>query len=185
MRKIFNGLIGLVVLALLGWIVATPWLAAQDLAEAAERGDARALERRVDFPKLRESMKEELNARMAEEVRARSGSDRLAGLGALFGPSLISGAVDALITPQAVSAMVQTGDAPKAPGRGDSRAEVEAKADAVVRSMGYRDLNTFAIRFRDAKNPDDRSVTLLMKRRGLVDWKLEAVELPRRDDAAG
>jgi hypothetical protein len=184
MRKLVNGLIGLLVLAFLGWVVATPWLAAQDLAEAAERGDARALERRVDFPKLRDSLKEELNARMADEVRARSGSDRLAGLGALFGPALISGAVDALVTPQAVSAMVQTGEAPKAPGRGDSEAEVEAKADTIERTLGYRDLNTFAIGFRDTANPDDRSVTLLMKRRGFFDWKLEAVELPRRDDAA-
>lgn len=185
MRKILNGLIGLAAVALVAWFVAAPWLAAQDLAQAAERGDARALEHRVDFPKLRDSMKGELNARVTDEVRARSGSDRLAGLGALFGPALISGAVDALVTPQAVSMMVKTGDAPKAPGRGDSRAEVEQKAQEVERTMGYRDLNTFAIGFRDPQRPDDRSVTLLMKRRGLIDWKLEAVELPRRDDAAG
>ncbi|MBX9575802.1 MAG: DUF2939 domain-containing protein [Caulobacteraceae bacterium] len=172
-RKLINGLAVVAGVVFLGWFAATPYLAAKALGEAAERGDARALERLVDFPALRDSMKTEFNERLVGEMRARGEDDPLGGLGAFLGPAIISGAVDALVTPQAVSLMVRSGKTPKAgetPPAADDRPEPK-------RSLGYRDPNTFAIRFEDAER-DDRSVTLLMKRRGVFGWKLAAIDLP-------
>jgi hypothetical protein len=177
-RKLINGLAAAVAVVFLGWFAASPWLAAKALGDAAERGDAQALERLVDFPRFRDSMKQEFNARFVEEMRASSGDDPLAGLGALLGPALISGAVDALVTPQAIAMMVRTGEAPKA----EDVARPEPKADEPEpkRTLGYRDLNTFAINFEDGRRAD-RSITLLMKRDGLFGWKLAAVDLPERE----
>ncbi|HEV2081876.1 MAG TPA: DUF2939 domain-containing protein [Brevundimonas sp.] len=181
-RKLITGFAVAVGALLLGWFVASPWLAAKALGDAAERGDVQAMERLVDFPRFRDSMKQEFNARFVEEMRASSGGDPLAGLGALLGPALISGAVDALVTPQAIAMMVRTGEAPEADEV--TRAEPEKDQPEPKRTLGYRDLNTFAIGFQDAER-QDRAITLLMKRRGLFGWKLEAVDLPERAAPAG
>lgn len=176
-RKLIVGLAAAALAVLLAVYFASPFAAARALGEAAREGDSAALERLVDFPRFRDSMKQEFNARFVEELRAGSGDDPFAGLGALLGPALISGAVDALVTPQAIALMVRTGEAPKA---GDA---VERAPDAdepePKRTLGYRDLNTFAIGFEDVERKE-RSITLLMKRRGLFGWKLEAVDLPER-----
>lgn len=169
-RKLITGVVAAAVLAAAGF-VASPWLAAKALGDAAERGDVRELERLVDFPSLRDSMKQEANARLVQEMRAEGGT--LGGLGALLGPALISGAVDALVTPQGVAVMVRTGQEPETePGATPKTDEPEPE-----RTLGYRDLNTFAIGFKDVRR-DDRAVTLLMKRDGLFGWKLAAIDLP-------
>jgi hypothetical protein len=160
----------------------SPFLAARALGEAASAGDARALERLVDFPRFRDSLKSEFNARLVGEMRGRTGGDDpLAGLGALLAPTLISGAVDALVTPQAIALMVRTGRTPRPGARDADPATPEKEAR---RTLGYRDLNTFAIGFDEPGRPGDRALTLLMKRRGLFDWKLEAVDLPEAETEA-
>lgn len=176
-RKLITGLAAAVGVVFLGWFVASPWLAAKALGDAAERGDAAALERLVDFPRFRDSMKQEFNARFVAEMRASSGDDPFAGLGALLGPALISGAVDALVTPQAIALMVRTGEAPDAEDVVDPTPEADKPEPK--RTLGYRDLNTFAINFQDAER-EDRAITLLMKRDGLFGWKLAAVDLPEK-----
>ena len=180
-RKLITGLALAAGIVFLGWFVASPWLAAKALGDAAERGDAAALERLVDFPRFRDSMKQEFNARFVDEMRASSGDDPFAGLGALLGPALISGAVDALVTPQAIALMVRTGEAPEA--EEVARPEPGADEPEPRRTLGYRDLNTFAINFEDARRAD-RSITLLMKRDGLFAWKLAAIDLPEREAPA-
>ena len=48
---------------------ASPLLAARSLVQAAKAGDEAGLERQVDFPAFRASLKDELNARMMAEMR--------------------------------------------------------------------------------------------------------------------
>lgn len=176
-RKLITGLVVAAGVVFLGWFAASPFLAARALGDAAEKGDAEALERLVDFPALRDSMKQEFNARFVDEMRGSSGDDPFAGLGALLGPALISGAVDALVTPQAIALMVRTGEAPEARDAADPQARADEPEPK--RTLGYRDLNTFAINFQDAGR-EDRAITLLMKRDGLFGWKLAAIDLPEK-----
>ena len=92
---------------------ASPLLAARSLVQAAKTGNEQALERQVDFPAFRASLKDELSARMVSEMRKDDRLGGLSGLGMLLAPTLVSGAVDAFVTPQAISLMVQEGKAPK------------------------------------------------------------------------
>ena len=180
-RKPLIALGAAVAVLFVGAWAGSPFLAARALGEAAREGDARALERLVDFPRFRDSLKSEFNARFVGEMRSRGGEgDPLAGLGALLAPTLISGAVDALVTPQAVALMVRTGQTPRPDARDADPVTPEKEAR---RTLGYRDLNTFAIGFDEPGRPGDRALTLLMKRHGLFDWKLEAVDLPEEKAA--
>ncbi len=154
---------------------ASPLLAARSLIQAAKTGDERALERQVDFPAFRASLKDELNARMMVEMRKdkRLGDSGLSGLGMLLAPALVGGAVDAFVTPQAIALMVQEGRAPKPEIK---REEPKSENKRVRQSWGYRDLDTFAVTLTRDDQPDEQ-VSLLMKRRNLFGWKLAAIDL--------
>ncbi len=136
---------------------ASPLLAARSLIQAAKAGDEKGLERQVDFPAFRASLKDELNARMMAEMRndPRMADSGLSGLGMLLAPAIVGGAVDAFVTPQAISMMVQEGRTPK-----------PAFSIAVTLT-------------RD--DQPDEAVSLLMKRRNLFGWKLAAIDLGAPD----
>ena len=158
---------------------ASPLLAARSLVQAAKAGDEKGLERQVDFPAFRASLKDELSERMVSEMRkdSRLKDSGLSGLGMLLAPALLGGAVDAFVTPQAISAMVQEGEAPK-PDLAKVEPETGTRSESkkVRQSWGYRDLDTFAVTLTRDDQPDEQ-VSLLMKRRNLFGWKLAAIDL--------
>jgi hypothetical protein len=158
---------------------ASPFVAVQGLISAAKAGDEAALERKVDFPALRQSMKDEMNTRLVAEMRQDLGDkdSALSGLGLLLAPSLISGAVDALVTPKAVAVMVTEAREPRgADAVGPAEPRAEDREDKIRRSYSYRGLNTFAVTLTQADKPDER-LSLLMQRSNLFFWKLAGVEL--------
>ncbi|WP_286951322.1 MULTISPECIES: DUF2939 domain-containing protein [Brevundimonas] len=157
---------------------ASPLLAARSLIQAAKAGDEKGLERQVDFPAFRASLKDELNARMMAEMRndPRMADSGLSGLGMLLAPAIVGGAVDAFVTPQAISMMVQEGRAPKPALSVETEPKAKSDHDRVRQSWGYRDLDTFAVTLTRDDQPDE-AVSLLMKRRNLFGWKLAAIDL--------
>jgi len=179
-RKTRNAIViaaaGSVLLAYFG----SPLLAVKSLVEAAEAGDATALERRVDFPALRESLKSEMIAAMNEELGERSGGlgGGLGGLGLALAPGLVDGAVETMVTPGVVARLVRTGKRPQE--RDLSEASERSREGELNRSLGYRDLDTFVIRLSRKDRPE-QPLRLLMTRRGLFDWKLSGVEFHRSD----
>jgi hypothetical protein len=159
---------------------ASPLLAVRGLIAAAKAGDEAALEQKVDFPALRQSMKDEMNARLVAEMRRDLGDrdNALGGLGMLLAPSLISSAVDALITPKAVAAMVTEAREPRAADAvGQAAPQPESTGDRIKRNYGYRSLDTFAVTLTDSQRPE-RKLDLLLERRGVFFWKLAGVDLP-------
>jgi len=174
MRKLVGGLLALALVAFVGAYFASPFLAAQRLRSAAESGDRKALEELVDFPSFRASLKEELRERLMSEARQDPGGSALSGLGMMLAPALVSGAVDVLVTPDAIAAMVEKGQAPD-PTR---RPEPATSSDEprLHQGYGYRNLDTFAVTLTREDQPDQQ-LALLMRRHGLFGWKLSAVDL--------
>ena len=106
----------------------------------------------------------------------RMSESGLGGLGLILAPMLVSGAVDAVVTPEVVARMVTTAEAPDptvrdAPEPGDA-----ADEDDIHQAWGYRDLNAFAVTLTDRDRPEQR-LALILERRGLFDWKLAAVDI--------
>jgi len=169
---------GAVALFLLAW-AAAPVLTAQALVRAAKAGDERKLEQMVDFPSLRESLKAELNAELMERMSRdpRVADSGLGGLGMMLAPMILSGAVDAVVTPEVVADMVRTAEVPD-PTRppAPEPAGDENDGDDIHQAWGYRNLNEFAVTLTDRDQPDDR-LALILERRGLFEWKLAAVDL--------
>ncbi len=178
-KRVVFGLVGLALVAFVVAYAASPVLAARALVADAKSGDVEGLERRVDFPAVREDLKAQLQDRLRRELGDDRLSGSLAGLGMLLAPALIDGAVEAVITPDAIAAIVRTAEAPD-PGEAapvpEAADPAESEDDIEVR-YSYRDLNTFGARVFDPVEPE-QSVDLIMTRQGLFDWRLTRVVLP-------
>ena len=124
-------------------------------------------------------MKNEMNARLVAEMRKDLGEHdaALGGLGLLLAPSFISSAVDTLVTPKAVAAMVTEAREPRATDAVGEAAPKSDPEDRITRRYSYRGLNTFAVSLSQQSHPDQR-LNLLMERHAVFFWKLAGVELP-------
>lgn len=157
---------------------AAPVFAAQALIRAAKAGDADRIEQLVDFPALRESLKDELTAELAAHMRRdpRMADSTLGGLGMMLAPMLLSGAIDATVTPEVVAQMVTTAEAPDPTVRDEPEPGDASDGDDIHQAWGYRDLNAFAVTLTDRDHPDQR-LALILERRGLFEWQLAAVDI--------
>jgi hypothetical protein len=179
MKSLIKGVVVLGVIAFLAGFFATPFLTVNSLVAAAKAGDEAALERLVDFPAFRDSLKDELTTRLMAEARAdpEVRSSGLGGLGMMLAPMLVGGAVDALVNAPTIAAMVRTADTPDPTDLHDARPAEEADEADIRQSYAYRDLNTFVLGLTDADRPDE-TLKLLLKRQGLFGWKLAGIDLP-------
>ena len=184
-------------LALTVWWAAAPLLAFRSLAAAAQTGQASIISSLVDFPALRDNLKTELDARVATALQKDRGlSDSPFGaLGALLAPTVVGGVVDAAVTPEGVAAILRSGrgpldgltpgktalpppaeTAPPAAPAGDAgQPAVQPAAKAKLR-FAYASLNRFDVATPSAHG--GAPITWVMERRGLLGWKLAAIELP-------
>ncbi len=182
MKGLIKGVVVLAVVAFLAAYFGTPFLAVNALVTAAKAGDEAALERQVDFPAFRESLKEELTARLMAEARADPDlrDSALGGLGMMLGPMLVGGAVDAMVNAPTVAAMVREADTPDPTDVDAARVPEPEPADRDIRqSYAYRDLNTFVLGLTDPDRPDE-PLKLLLTRHGLFGWKLSGIDLPEK-----
>jgi hypothetical protein len=182
MKGLIKGVLVLGVVAFLVAYFASPILTVNNLVAAAKAGDEAALERNVDFPAFRDSLKDELTARLMAEAQADPDvrNSALGGLGMMLGPMLVSGAVDALVTAPTIAAMVRTAQTPD-PEDVVTASELQpANEDKEIRqSYGYRDLDTFVLTLTDPDQPE-QPLKLLLTRHGLFGWKLSGIDLPEK-----
>jgi len=171
-------LLGLVVLLLAGWLVSGPYLTLRGLAAAIEQRDTSTLDRYVDFPMLRAN----LRAQMDDYVVRRAGPDVQSNLvGALLlaaGQKLSGTAVDAMVTPTGIGALLEGHTLWK---RASNDLE---SADAYAAPRAARPLEGATHRFESTSRftatthtPQGAPVVFVLQRQGLR-WKLVNIELP-------
>jgi len=165
-------------LALAAWVAAGPWLAVRGIERALEARDVAALERHVDFPRLRANLKAQLDDRLVraagDEVAANPfGAIALAAAGGMTGM-----AVDLLATPAGIAGLLQ-GHAvwQRARGRtlgGDAWAATEPARPLRDARLRYESPSRFTATVVHA---DGRSTVFVLQRQGLR-WRLVDVRLP-------
>lgn len=121
-RSVLVTVVVIVVLIALAFAYASPYIALNRLKRAADARDAATVNEYVDFPALRESLKEQLGGLLRRRIGAESHGNPLAALGAMIGVALIGPLVDAYATPDGVAALLngmpprgEPGERPPAP----------------------------------------------------------------------
>jgi hypothetical protein len=175
----------LAAVALLVAYLGSPFLAMQALKGAARSHDPVRLERIVDFPAVRDSLKSQFNAAFAGRLQSDPAlrNNPFAGFAMLIAPVIVERAVDSLVTPDGIAAMVESGTPPKA-GPAAPKAAPSASAPPAARreerarlSYAYEDLDTFKVTSASRTDPDAR-VDFVFRRSGLVRWRLTRIGLP-------
>ncbi|RKP52368.1 DUF2939 domain-containing protein [Trinickia fusca] len=198
-QKRLIALLIIAALAVAGYTYATPYLVLHRLKQAADARDAVMVDRYVDYPSLRVSLKEQVTELLMRRVDAQKREHPLAAIGALVGMALISPLVDAYATPDGVAALLnglpprgEPGETPPAPPsdatsgapRGESAqsstesAAPEAEHKPSPRtSAGYRSFDEFVVTYEDSGGHQRYSA--IFERYGWFSWKLAAVDLNR------
>ncbi|WP_027883565.1 DUF2939 domain-containing protein [Meiothermus rufus] len=143
---------------LMAYLWFSPYLTLWGIQRAIQSNNPKALERYIDFPRVRESLKADLNRVLLEQVsRDQSG---FAALGLLFVAPLVDQMVDVFVTPEGL-ASIGTGEEPQ-------KGNLEAVRDWRVKRQG---LSKVLLHHKD--NPEEG---LLMERQGLG-WKVMRLQI--------
>ena len=139
----------------------SPLLVVHQMKEAVRAHDVAAFNSHVDFPALRENMKDDIAGKPSDDV--------LSGFGRLLGGVV----VEALVRPEAVMFVLEHGDFAKRYSerqkereRGEEPASGEAKPKWVTEREGA---NRYIVR--------NDKVALVFVRNGFADWKLSELRL--------
>ena len=177
-ENFFSIVIGAALLAASAWLAYTPWTAAHALAQAARGGDEEALVRLIDFDKVSAGLKGQLEAQLDAAMAQASANDPAKVLDAALAEAFIGPAVDMLLQPSSIAAMMN-GSVPKSNANADDPPPAQTdNEDTFAVSMGYESLNSFTIR----ANPKDSTtapIVLVLTRQDSVSWKLTDIRLPK------
>jgi len=142
---------------------ASPWWTLHSLRTAAARHDGGAVAAQVDFPALRTSVKEQMQASLKRDM----------GIAAGLAMALVNPLVDTVVTPAGVAAMVEHGTVSIGkPHPAPEAAEPAPPSDKPRYALRYRGWNRFAV-------TGDDGGSFVFRRTGLWSWKLAGIELPR------
>ena len=193
MNRGFGALLLIGLLLVAGAYVASPVLAFSQLKAAARSGDRDRLDALVDFPAVRENLKQQVDSKAVRAARGASGISYpvVAILGRL-GAALGDKAVDKLVTPESISLMVTEGEArhghkhkdkatdgakdEAAPGDEAAATQAQSKSQVETR-YAYLTPDRFRVSVAQTSHPD-LAVALIMDRQGLFSWRVKEIELP-------
>jgi hypothetical protein len=128
-KSVVITLIVVVVVAVLGWIYASPYIALDRLKRAADARDAQTVNQYVDFPSLRDSLKDQVGQLLTRKIDMQKSGNPLAMIGAMIGAALIGPLVDSYATPDGVAALLngipprgEPGERPPVPSEANNSA---------------------------------------------------------------
>ena len=165
----------LILLALLAFVAAGPWLAINGIRNVVASGNYGELWRFVDFDRLRESVRPQVQERIARGILERTGpgntTDALTGVTDLISKP----AIDAMVSPVGVATLLR-GTALVRQVTGDKDANGEARAVDPLKDAktGYVSPSLFTA---TVHNAEGQPVVFEFSRIGLT-WKLTGIDLP-------
>ena len=146
------------------WYFESPAWTLKGIKDAAQSRDADALNAYIDYPALRESLKDELMARMMAE--ARKDKTGFGALGMAVGSAMMGPMIDGLVSPAGMRAALL---AEKQEKQVPAASALHVPQQPVI---VRRSLSEFLVTAKGQPNGG-----LVFKRHGLS-WKLSGVELP-------
>ena len=180
MKKLL-ALLLLAALALGAYVAAGPFLTVRAISSAVQRGDMRALDRDVDFPLIRASVKAQLEDYLARRMDDPGTDSRLKAMGRQITAAMTGGVVDMLTTPAGIGAILQGRSVirramgyPVEAAPGGSAAPAEAFDPLKGAAYRYESASRFTA---TVQNADGAPVTFVFTRDGLR-WRLTDVRLP-------
>ena len=172
MKKFLPWLVGLLVIFAI-YLYASPYLVLNSIKNAAQQGDADKLSGYIDFPSVKQSMKDQVKAAMVEELAASDEQDGFEALGTMLAAAMIDPLIDGLVTPDGVALMLQGQKLDFDLNNDTPEDKPKAKNEDVDYKAGYLSFNRFKVQIIDADDPNE-SLDVIMHRDWLS-WKVTRI----------
>jgi len=199
--------VAMIVLVLIVLAYASPYLVLSRVRDAVQQRDAPMIDRYVDYPALRTSLKQQVTQWLSRRVQTQKLQHPLAALGALVGMAFVDPLVDAYATPDGVAALLaglpprgEPGEAPPsmadmantadgqtkpAPSQQEAApSPAPAPASPAPQPAGPRAKGSAGYRDLNtfavsyARSDDTPPYSVIFHRRGWFSWQIDAVEIP-------
>ena len=172
MKKFLPWLVGLLVIFAI-YLYASPYLVLNSIKNAAQQGDADKLSGYIDFPSVKQSMKDQVKAAMVEELAASDEQDGFEALGTMLAAAMIDPLIDGLVTPDGVALMLQGQKLDFDLNNDTPEDKPKAKNEDIDYKAGYLSFNRFKVQIIDADDPNE-SLDVIMHRDWLS-WKVTRI----------
>lgn len=107
-KRVLAAACAVAVLGVAGYWYWSPYLVMRQMRNAAANVDADSFNDHVDYPKLRESLKGQLSARIAGELESQSNPG--SAFGTMLGLALVDKLVDAVVRPEMIMRAMEDGN---------------------------------------------------------------------------
>lgn len=173
MNKKIAGVAIAVAIAAAALLYASPYITLHQIHSAIERKDAAAVAEHVDFPALRESLKDQMRVKMQREMGSNA-DNPFAGLGQMLARGLVDQFTDALVSPEGVMLMLENGKPGKPADVAAAGAGIPSGESEKPRKKLSVDYQGWSKVFVHAKGEPGGFV---FRRDGLIGWKLVAAKM--------
>ena len=172
MKKFLPWLVGLLVIFAI-YLYASPYLVLNNIKNAAEQGDADKLSVYIDFPSVKQSIKDQAKAVMVKELASSKEQDGFEALGTMLGAAMIDPLIDGLVTPDGVALMLQGQKLDFDLNNDTPEDKPKSKNEDIDYKAGYLSFNRFKVQVIDADDPNE-SIDVIMHRDWLS-WKVTRI----------
>lgn len=173
-KKIIGAIIALAVV-ICGYLYASPYIAINNIKNAAQAGDSVKVSKYIDYPSVRQSFKDQMNAKMAKEVMKQD-NDGFGALGAMLASTMVDKMIDGIVTPEGMTLMLKGKNLKDAEQDSQDTQTAETQEQTKPEyEAGYTSMNDFEVVIKDQQQ--SKEVKVLMVRDGLS-WKIHKIAVP-------
>lgn len=174
-KKIIGAVVAFVIVVICGYFYGSPYLVLNSIKDAAKAGDSEKLSAYIDYPSVRQSVKDQMNAMMVKEVASKD-TNGWEALGAMMASAMVDKMVDAIVTPEGMTLMLQGKDMRKSLTKSfDDQTHQDTDDSKVDYQTRYLSMNMFEVSFKQKET--DKQVKVIMERDGLS-WKVKKIVFP-------
>lgn len=171
MKKFLPWLAGLVVIFAI-YLYVSPYIILNNIKKAAEQGDADKLSGYIDFPSVKQSMKDQVKAFMIEEIAASEQEDGFEALGTMLATAMVDPIIDGVVTPDGVALMLQGQELDIGLNK-KSESKPEPKDRDIDYKTSYLSFNRFKVQIND-EDDAEKSIDVIMHRYWFS-WKVTRI----------
>jgi hypothetical protein len=158
-----------------GYIFAGPYLTINSIKNGIVEKDAELLSENIEFPVLRQNLKDQLNAQIMKKTVPELGDNPFAALAVGFASKMLDALVDSIVTPSGLAAAMEGKKPHLNPKKNSGPKEAPKKKDLFRDARTkYDSMSKFSIWVPDDKGGEIRFV---LRRYGFS-WRLVNIVIP-------